>query len=92
LPTKKRFATMFFGNPTMRREAPALHQLRGKGATVKATFIETKQHSWHGPVCVACTTPFALPDPDESISQQTEFLNPKVEVVEKADASMERDR
>lgn len=59
-PENSRFANMFFGNPTMRRQAPFMRSLLGKAATCKVELIE-KKHTWHGPVILGCTSPLNIP-------------------------------
>jgi hypothetical protein len=88
LPNQKEFATFFFGNPTMRREAPNFKALMGKAATCKVKFIQTKQYSWHGPTCMACSTPLAaVPEEDKLIKEVERFQNPKDSEVETVEAS-----
>jgi hypothetical protein len=73
----RRYATFFFANPTMRREAPAVRQLMGNAATFKIRFIESKQYGgWHGPIVTACSTPFEPPDFEEIEATLNTFLNP----------------
>lgn len=84
LPNLKRFATMLFGNPTMRREAPNLYALRGHAATCKTQFIDHKVYGgWHGPVVVKCSTPLANMPTEEEINAALEtFRNPTSTEVE----------
>ncbi len=88
LPAQKRFATMFFLNPTMRREAPDMKERLGHATTCSIVFIPSQQYGgWHGPVITDCTTPFDLPDLTEMKVQLEQFLaaTPEVEEVEEVE-------
>lgn len=88
-----RYATMFFANPTMRREAPAVRALMGNAATFKAVFIESKQYGgWHGPQVTQCSTPFTPPALDELEATVDAFLSPNPETREPAPVEDERAR
>jgi hypothetical protein len=85
VPTQSKFASLYLASKTSRKAAPAVRDRLGKPCTGKVEFIETKKYSWHGPVFVPCSTPFALPT-DEAVAAETEkFNNPAASEVEKAD-------
>lgn len=83
LPSLKEFATYFMCNPTSRREAPNVKSRMLKAATLKSTMISSGGYTWCGPVCVACSTPFAVPDPDAITETLTKFNNPPASEIEK---------
>lgn len=89
LPMLKIYATFFFLNATMRREAANMHKLLGSAATAKVQFIESKSYGgWHGPLIVPCTTPFDLPEMEDLEKQVDTFTTPpalQVETVEESD-------
>lgn len=95
IPTKKEFATMFFGSKTARRQAPALKTLlqERRAATLKVELITNKEYKWHGPVVVPCSTPLTdYPEPDQLLIQAEKFANPKeteIEAVEEQEAVSE---
>jgi hypothetical protein len=52
--------------------------------TMKIKLVERKRFSWHVPVVVKCSTPFAnLPPTDKVIQEIQRFINPKDTGVEK---------
>lgn len=85
VPTVSKFATFFFNSKTARRQAPNMRTLaeERKAATMKTEYIKTKKYSWHGPIVVACSTPFPLPPLEDIKEQATRFANPKESVIEK---------
>ena len=83
------FASLFCANKTLRREAPNIKGLIGRGATLKADLIETKKYTWHGIIAVPCSTPFQVPDMEEINKVNDKFANPPeadVEVVDTEDS------
>lgn len=65
IPAVGTFATLFLNNPTMRREAGAVHSRLKQAATLTSHLIEGKDHSWFGPKCGDCSSPLDLPELDE---------------------------
>jgi len=99
LPEQKIFATFYFMNPTMRREAPNMQGQVGKVAQVSSVFIEKEKFSWHGPAVTACNTPVSFPTGDELPAFQSElaaqrdrFNTPPEEEVEEVEAPGEAAR
>lgn len=71
------FATLFFGNKTMRRESPLMRSLINKAVTMKVQLIETKKYSWHGPIIVPCSVfTHKLPEDEDIIKERDKFNNP----------------
>lgn len=61
--------------------------------TLKARLVEKPTFSWHVPVAIKCSTPFAkLPKPEKLIDEITRFLNPKQEEAERDESTNERAR
>jgi hypothetical protein len=92
IPDTQRFATFFMSSKTARRSAASVHARLRKAATLKAEFIETKKYSWHGPVCVPCSTPLSPPSADDIKAAVTKFMSAKessVEVAKPAEAGTE---
>lgn len=84
VPAAARFATFFMSSKTARRQAGAVHARLRKAATLKAEFIETKKYSWHGPVCVPCSTPLAAPAPEDIAAAVKKFMSAKESSIETA--------
>lgn len=79
------FATYFLSSKTAKNEAENFRALIDKCAIVSAQFIENKTHSWHGPVVVASSQTYALPDMEEYKKVLTDFKNPAESKLELAD-------
>lgn len=108
IPAAETFAQYFFGNPTMRRVAPALlavmknsetDKYRPSPAMSEIKYIKNNKtgFSWHGADIHPVSTPLAPPDdPDEwTLRLQDEvkkFNNPPESAVEKVDAPDSRER
>ncbi len=87
VPSVKKFALFFMGNPTLRQEGSNVVALIGCGATFKINLIEKKKYSWHGCKVFECTTPFDLPSEDDIKKEVVSFRQPKDSDVEFADDS-----
>jgi len=89
----KKFATLFLGSKSARREGNNVRARLGKAATMKSQFIEWKSYKWQAPTCIACNTPFDLPSTEEIVAEAEKFNNPTEGVEqEKAPSSSERAR
>lgn len=84
VPDAQSFATFFMSSKTARRVAAAVHQRVRKAATLKAELIETKKYSWHGPVCVPCSTPLTPPSAEDIQAAIKKFMAAKESSVEVA--------
>jgi len=84
------YLTFFMGSKTARNEAPAIRALlptpdgRLRAAVLSATYIQTKEYSWHGPKVVASSQSVTPPPADTLEVTISDFLNPTDSVVEKA--------
>lgn len=76
IPSIERFATLFCGSKTMRRESVNIKSYIGKMVTLKSRLITKGKYKWHGPVGLECNTPQTMPDRDELLRQCEEFNNP----------------
>lgn len=105
LPNPGAFATYFFGNPTMRRSAPALLSImkagegtfRPRPALSKINFIKNQKtgFSWHGAIIEPYSTPLPTPGEEFTTSIKDEvdrFLNPPASQEEKAEEAAGDDR
>lgn len=95
IPTLKKFALLFMGNPTLRREGANVKALIGCGVTLKVKLIKTTTYTWHGCDVFECTTPFDLPSDNDIKDQMVEFRKPKdsnVEFVDEPQGSTGRAR
>lgn len=94
VPTLKKFALLFMGNPTLRQEGANVKALIGCGVTLKIKLIK-KKYTWHGCDAFECTTPFDLPSDNDIKDQMVEFRKPKdsdVEFVDEPQGSTSRAR
>lgn len=82
VPDVQRFATFFMSSKTARRSAASVHARLRKAATLKAEFIETKKYSWHGPVCVPCSSPMSAPSNEDIAAAVKKFTSAKESSVE----------
>ena len=78
LPKLKRFATFYFGTPTMRRSSAEFKELIGYATTCSIEWIPSEEYGgWHGPVITECTTPLeSIPSDSVRVEQEQLFLNP----------------
>ncbi len=94
IPAAGTFATLFLNNPTMRREAGAVHSRLKQAATLTSHLIEGKEHTWFGPKCGDCSSPLDLPELDEIKATVDKFENEKSSQIQtvddKNDSSRER--
>ena len=75
LPTHQQFVTFYMASKTMKKEAPNLRALLGKGATLKATLLKKQKYVWHGPVITPCSMALTLPDPEKLKVEQVKFTS-----------------
>lgn len=85
LPEYDRFATFFMSSKTMRREAPNVRNLMGKGCLLRARLIEKKPYTWFGPVATPHTSPMRLPNATLLQQELDGFNNPPEEEIEAVD-------
>lgn len=76
VPSEKEFMTFFMASKTARRASSAVKALMHKPATIGSQKIESKDYTWFGPTCQACSTPFEMPEKEEVKAQMEAFLNP----------------
>jgi len=91
VPALEKFATVFCGSKSFRREARALRNMLTKPVTLSSKLVETKRYSWQTPVCTSCQTPFDVPGSDELSENIEKFMNEKGTDVEEAPTE-ERER
>lgn len=85
IPAAGTFATLFLNNPTMRREAGAVHARLKCAATLSTHLIETEDYSWFGPKCGDCSSPLDLPELDEIKATVDKFENEKSSQIQTVD-------
>lgn len=88
---EQQFATLLMASKTARREAPAVKNQMGKGATLKVKLIKGKKYTWHGPVCTPQSTPPAVVPSIDDINAAAEKFKTQpttnVEAVSDGDSS-----
>lgn len=90
VPSKKMFATLFFGGITSRRESPKMKAQMLKVATLKVQKIEGKKYTWFAMQVFGCSTPQKdLPTIDVINKEIEKFNNPEVEEVERVEDKAE---
>ena len=92
IPVAETFATLFMNNPTMRREAPAVHARLRKAATITTHLIEGKLHTWFGPKCSDCSSPLNLPELSVVTSFVEAFENEESSQIETVEDTDGRER
>lgn len=92
IPAAQTFATFFMNNPTMRREAGAIHSRLRNAATVSTHLIETESFSWFGPKCSDCSTPLDLPEMDVIKNTVEKFENEKSSQIQTVDETNDSGR
>lgn len=85
LPMVSKFATLFMGSKTARREAKKFRPLMNKPAYLKSKLISTPKYKWQGPVILPCDEAFDLPPMEEVQAEIAKFLNPPKNETEVAD-------
>lgn len=93
LPDINKFATFFMSSKTMRREAPNVRALIGKGCLLRTRLIEKKPYTWFGPIATPYTSPMKLPDAINLQAELDGFNNPPEEEIEAVEGTApERER
>lgn len=92
IPAAESFATFFFNNPTMRRQADSIHARLRNAATVTSKLIETEDYSWFGPIISDCSSPLDLPDVDDIRRTVDKYENEKSSEIETVDESNDSGR
>lgn len=84
VPSVDKFASLFMGSKTARREAKKFKPLMGKPATLKSKLIDPpkSEFKWQGPVVLPCDKAFDVPETVQSEIEK--FLNPPEDSVEMA--------
>lgn len=77
IPSRKEFATFFMGSSTARNESRRVNELLGRKCTLKSRKIESNQYTWFGPLATPCSAIFDMPELEQTIKVQEEFLNPR---------------
>jgi len=93
VPSANEFMTFYMASKTARRAAPAVKARMYKAATLGSRKIETKDYTWFGPTCQACSTPLETPDEASLMEEINKFTNPPepaVETVEEDESGRER--
>lgn len=93
IPSVKKYALLFCGNKTLRRESSNIKAFTGKAATLKIKLIKSKKYTWHGCETLACDAPFDIPS-GEDIKEvyDSKFANAQDSDVDIAEESEERAR
>jgi hypothetical protein len=97
IPQLKKFATLFLGSKSARRESQLLKAQMPEDKPGKATlgskWVEGKKFSWQAYQVTPCTAPLNPPDDaDELLDAVTKFQCPPKTEVEKAEPTNERAR
>ena len=82
VPSCQEFMTFFMASKTARRASTQVKALMGHPGTLGSKKIESKEHVWFGPTCVACSTPFEMPAAEELKRQVDGFNSPEEPAVE----------
>lgn len=91
-PVRKKFATVYFGSKSGRREAPGFKAMLQKHITLKAKKCEGPKFTWYTAVASPCATIYDLPDTVDLLAQLEKFNNPPANLIEKATTSATQDR
>lgn len=83
VPSVDRFATLFMGSKTARREAKKFKPLMNKPATLFSKLIKTPKFKWQGQVVLPCEEAFDLPESAQA--EIDKFLNPPADSAEVAE-------
>lgn len=86
IPSLKKYATIFFGNATGRRETGKLKGKMPGLFTFKAQSIKRGKFTWIGPVLSVCSAPAELPPVIELKEQIEKHFIAKAEAVEPANS------
>lgn len=78
-PGQGKFATLFLGSKSARRETNACLALLGKASTLKSKLVEWKGYKWQTIVVTPCNTPFDIPDMEAIKAEVEKFNNPTTE-------------
>jgi hypothetical protein len=93
VPKLKGFFTIFFSNPTMRRESPNMIKQFNTPTTLKCHLIERKKYSWHGPLVINCSTPLThVPTREEVIAAAENFNALESTIIQDEAPASERSR
>lgn len=94
IPKIKKFATLFFGSKSNRREVKNFLTNLGKGASLSSEFVKEGKYSWHVIKSSPCTAPLEIPSMEEILKKKKMFDDEasSAKVPEKADATPARDR
>ena len=92
IPAAQTFATLFMNNPTMRREAGAVHSRLRQAATITSHLIENEDFAWFGPKCGDCSSPLNIPDLDEIETAVKKFEDEKSSQIETVESDSSRVR
>lgn len=93
IPSQEKFATILFGNPTARNEAPKAGALMNRPATFKSRLIDNGTNKWQAIVVIPCSTPFQVPLKEEINRVTEEFYAPKeITGAEKVEEEVTRTR
>lgn len=76
IPELSKFATLFYGSKSARRESKSIHALLRCGATLSAKKCETPKFTWFTCTADECEDPGVMPDQEELMTQIDNFINP----------------
>lgn len=82
VPSVNEFMTFYTASKTARRASTAVKARMYKAATLGSRKIETKDYTWFGPTCQACSTPLETPDEAILMEEINKFNNPPEPTVE----------
>lgn len=92
IPAIERFAGLYMGSASHRREAPQLKQRLRRAATLKWKRIDTKKYSWSAITVFDCSTPCDPPPTEKLLMELEKFNHPPEAVVETIDDAAEAER
>lgn len=92
LPSQKKFATLFMGSKSARKEAPNVRGYLHKTCTLKWKMIETAKYKWAAIAAHPCSAVIDLPDQLELTDVVTKFMTPPAppEMADKPAAGRDR--
>lgn len=76
LPSQKKFATLFMGSKSARKEAPNVRGYMHKSCTLKWKMIETAKYKWAAIAAHPCSAQLELPEEEALRTVIDQFNNP----------------
>lgn len=91
IPHVKKFATLFLGSKSGRRESPNIKSRMGNTCTLKNAMVSNKRFTWCAIVSSGCSLPLDPPAPELAAINIEKFMNPPdVDIEPAAQNSRER--